>query len=162
MPMPLTLVHGHFSMVWTSVHSYGQLPMLWTVLLEWKAMKCPQIFCQSVLRRRIVSGQKCLRDLDLSVKILNDLNLFLGHWQEENFIIPHPSHSHPCLASEIIRCWWKLYSLTNVCQLLHDLLSLEFLVLLKMPMLFLPPSQGHESRFQFDGRLLELWIKLFF
>ena len=29
--------------------------------------------------RRVVSGLKCLRDLDLSVKILNHLNHFLGH-----------------------------------------------------------------------------------
>ena len=47
--------------------------MLWTVLHEWKAIKCLKA------SRRIVSGQKCLRDLDLSVKILNDLNHFLGH-----------------------------------------------------------------------------------
>jgi len=29
--------------------------------------------------QRIVSGQKCLQDLDLSIKILNHLNHFLGH-----------------------------------------------------------------------------------
>ena len=39
---------------------------------------CPSI-CLTA-SRRVVSGQKCLRDLDLSVKILNDLNHFLGHW----------------------------------------------------------------------------------
>ena len=53
MSMPLTLVHGHFSMVWTSVHGYGQFSMLWTVLHEWKAIKCPLTVCEFVLRRRV-------------------------------------------------------------------------------------------------------------
>ena len=51
--MQLTLVHGHFSMVWTSVHGFGQFSMLWTGLHEWKAIKCPLTVCEFVLRRRV-------------------------------------------------------------------------------------------------------------
>jgi len=40
-------------MAWTSVHGYGQFFMLWTVLHEWKALKCPLTVCQFVLRRRV-------------------------------------------------------------------------------------------------------------
>ena len=52
--------------------------MLWTLFHEWKAINCPLAVCPFVLH--VVSGQNCLRDLDLSVKILNHLNHFLGHW----------------------------------------------------------------------------------
>ena len=77
--MPLTLIHGHFSMVWTSVHGYGQFSMLWTVLHEWKAIKCPLTVCPFVLR--VVSDQNCPQDLDLSTKIYSSLITFLGHWK---------------------------------------------------------------------------------
>ena len=71
--MPLTLVHGMDRCPW-----YGRVSMVWKVSMlltfvhEWKAMNCPFVL-------RIVYGQNCPQDFDLSVKILDHLNHFLGH-----------------------------------------------------------------------------------